>query len=341
MELLNLIPILLGFLLTIVFLPKWIKKCKQNNLLWEDMNKYDHPKNIAASGGIVVIFAFLIGVLSYIALGTFITHIPSTNVAEILALLCVILILAIIGLVDDFLGWQKGGLSWRFRIFLAFVASIPLVVINAGEHIISLPFLGRIELGLLYPLVLIPIGIAGATTTYNFLAGFNGLEAGQGIIILSFLSFISYLTGNSWLAIIGFIMVASIIAFYFYNKNPAKVFPGDIMTWAIGSLIAGMAILGNFERIAVFVFIPYIIEFFLKVRGGFNPAKQSFGIPNRDNSLEMPYNGKIYGVTHLAIWILKKFKKKVYESDVVYLIMSFQIIIGLLALVIFRGSLFK
>jgi hypothetical protein len=32
-------------------------------------------------------------------------------------------------------------------------------------------------------------------------------------------------------------------------------------------LIACMAILGNFEKIAVFVFIPYIIETFLKLRG--------------------------------------------------------------------------
>jgi len=250
------------------------------------------------------------------------------------------LILALIGLTDDFLGWKHGGLSWRFRIFLAFAASIPLVVINAGQNIISLPFLGVVNLGLFYPIILVPLGIAGATISYNFLAGFNGLEAGQGIIILSFISFVAYLTGNSWLAVMGIAMIAGLLVFYYYNKNPARVFPGDILTWAVGALIAGMAILGNFEKIAVFVFIPYIIEFFLKVRGGFSPAKQSFGIPNPDNSLEMPYNGKIYGLTHFSIWFLKKIKKKVYESDVVYFIFSIQIILCLLALIIFRKNLF-
>ena len=45
--------------------------------------------------------------------------------------------------------------------------------------------------------LMIPIGIAGATYTYNFLAGVNGLEAGQGMIILSFLSLIAYITGSS------------------------------------------------------------------------------------------------------------------------------------------------
>jgi len=339
MDLIILIPLIISFLLTLVFLPKWIKKCQQVDLVWEDMNKYQHPKNVAASGGIVVVMAFLISVLVYLALGTFLFN-NLVNVAEIFALLSVILILAIVGLVDDLLGWKHGGLSWRFRIFLAFVSSIPLVVINAGQQTIGLPFFGAIELGLIYPLILIPLGIAGATTTYNFLAGFNGLEAGQGIIILSFLSFVAYLTGNSWLSIIGLIMVLSLIVFYYYNRVPAKVFPGDIMTWAIGSLIAGMAILGNFEKIAVFVFALYIIEFILKSRGGFSPAKQSFGIPNRDNSLEMPYDGKIYSLTHLAIGILKKFKKKVYEKDVTYFIFLIQIIICLATLIIFKSSLF-
>ena len=131
-------------------------------------------------------------------------------------------------------------------------------------------------------------------------------------------------------------MVASLIVFYFYNKTPAKVFPGDILTYSVGALIACMAILGNFEKIAVFVFIPYIIETFLKVRG--NLTKQSFAKVNNDGSLEIPY-GKVYGLTHLALLILRKFKDKVYEKDVVNLIHCFQIVICLLAFFIFRGGL--
>jgi len=330
------IPLILSFVLTALILPKWIRKSRQVGLLWEDMNKFNHPKNVASSGGIVVIMSFILGVLSYIAIRTFITEGNGLNL-NIFALLSVILILAIVGLVDDLLGWQHGGLSTKFRLFLLFMTSIPLIVINAGTHESIIPFFGLVNLGILYPLLLIPIGIAGATATYNFLAGFNGLETGQGIIILSFLSFIAYITGSPWLTLIGIIMVASLFVFYFYNKYPAKVFPGDILTYSIGALIACMAILGNFERIAVFVFIPYIIETGLKLRGKLK--KQSFAIPQKDKSLEMPYN-KIYGLTHLSLFLLKKFKKKVYEKDVVYLIFIFQIIICLLALIIFWKRLF-
>jgi len=321
------ISILISLVLTVWAIPKWIRKSKQIGLLWEDMNKYNHPKNVASSGGIIVVMAFVLGVLSYVAIRTFFIGTKGGTSLEIFALLSVILILAIVGLTDDLFGWKHGGLSTRFRLFFVFIASIPLVVINAGVHEMAFPFFGTINLGLLYPLVLIPIGVAGASATYNFLAGFNGLEAGQGILILSFLSFVAYSTGSSWLALIGLCMVVSLIVFYFYNKFPARIFPGDILTYSIGALIAGMAILGNFEKVALFVFIPYIIETVLKLRGGL--GKQSFGIPQEDGSLELPYK-KIYGLTHLSILILKKFKEKVYERDVVYLIFSFQIVLIIL-----------
>lgn len=337
MEALLLISIIISFVLTIIFLPNWIKKCKKVELLWEDMNKPGHPRNVASSGGIIVVMSFILGVLFYIAVRKFIFGDIDGTIINIFALLTVILILAIVGLTDDLLGWKHGGLSARFRIFLALMASVPLIVINAGVHIINLPFLGTINLGLIYPLILIPIGIAGAATTYNMLAGFNGLEAGMGIIILGFLSSIAYITETPWLALIGLCMVAALIGFYFFNKYPAKVFPGDILTYSVGALIAGMAIIGNFEKIAVFVFIPYIIETILKSRGKLK--KQSFGIPNEDGSLNLPYD-KIYGLTHLSILILSKFKKKVYEKDVVYLIFTFQIIICLLALLIFKNNIF-
>ena len=232
MEIALIIPLIISFALTIISLPKWIKKCKQIGLLWEDMNKPNHPRNVAASGGIVVVMAFILSILCYIAIKTFILKTDNIT-TNIFALLSIILILAIIGLTDDLLGWRHGGLSAKFRLFLAFMASIPLIVINAGIHEIGVPFFGTISFGIFYPLVMIPIGIAGATYTYNFLAGFNGLEAGQGIIILTFLSLIAYITGSSWLALIGLCMVASLAVFYFYNKFPAKVFPGDILTYSI------------------------------------------------------------------------------------------------------------
>jgi UDP-N-acetylglucosamine--dolichyl-phosphate N-acetylglucosaminephosphotransferase len=203
------------------------------------------------------------------------------------------------------------------------------MIINAGESSII-----GVNIGILFPLVVIPIGILGATTSFNFLAGYNGLEARQGIILLSAMALATYLTGNAWLSVVAMCMVAALLAFLIFNKNPAKIFPGDVLTYSVGILIAAMAIIGNVEKIAIFFFIPYILEVILKSRGKLE--KHSFGKPNEDGSLDLAYD-KIYGLEHLSILVLKKIKpsKKVYENDVVNLINIFQLLIVIAGFLIF------
>lgn len=300
------------------------------------MNKYGHPNNVAGSGGVMVVFAFILGSLIFIAYRTFYLN-DSTNLIEAFALLLTICLVAGIGFVDDILGWKHGGLSKRSRLVLWILSSIPFMVINAGKHIIGVPFFGELNLGVFYALIFIPLGIAGATSTYNFLAGFNGLEAGQGVIILSSLALVSYFTGNSWISVILLCMVAALLAFLIYNFYPAKVFPGNSITYAIGAMIALTSIVGNFEKVAVFFFIPYILETILKSRGKLK--KHSFGIPLQDGTLKRPYD-RIYGLEHLAIVVLEKVGIRPTEKRVVYLIWSAQIILIAIGLWIFREGIF-
>ena len=260
------IPLLASFFITLFLIPYWIKKMHQIGLEWEDMNKIS-GKKVAGSGGIIVVGSFIVGVLIYIAYIIFFLKSHDSHLIEILALLNVVLLLAGVGFIDDLFGWQHGGLSRRTRLILILFSSIPLIAINAGKSEMSFLFFWTLNLGILYPLIIIPIGIIGATTTFNILAGYNGLEAGQGIILLSAFGLIAFFTGNSWLTVIALCMILSLIAFLFYNYSPAKVFPGDSLTYAIGGLLAIIAILGNFEKIAVFFFIPYGIEAVLKIRG--------------------------------------------------------------------------
>lgn len=329
------IPIVLSFLICVFAIPIWIGKAKKIGLIWEDMNKYGFPKNVAGSGGLPVIFAAIIGILVYIAIKTFYFN-SSDNLIEIFAAITSLLILAQIGIVDDLLGWRQGGLSKKIRVVLCFFAAIPLMVINANNGMLNIPFVD-INIGIIYPLILIPIAIIGTATTFNFLAGFNGLEASQGILILGALSLAAYFSGSSWLALIGLIVIASLIAFWIFNKYPAKTFPGDVLTYPIGGMIGIMAILGGLEKFALFLFIPYILEVILKLRGELK--MQSFGKPNKSNDLDLAYE-KIYGLEHLSIWILNKFGRA-NEKKVVYLINSLQILIIILGFIIFRNFIFK
>src|SRR3989344_4022267 len=123
------IPIVVSFLITFFITPFWIRKAKDIGLVWKDMNKYS-DKRVAGSGGIMVLVGFLIGVLIFVGYRIFIIN-NSEHLIQILSLLLVVLMASGIGLVDDLLGWQTGGLSRRTRIWVVAISAIPLRVIKA------------------------------------------------------------------------------------------------------------------------------------------------------------------------------------------------------------------
>ena len=330
------LPLLLSFLVILFLMPFWIKKVKSIGLAWDDVNKTSGEK-VAGSGGVIVLLAFCLSCLAYVAYRVFSLGTKNGSLVEIFALLIIVLFMGFIGLIDDLFGWRHGGLSMKSRLILALVGSIPLIAINAGRSLIALPFFGVVDLGLIYPLFFIPLGIIATTTTFNMFAGFNGLEAGQSAILISALALVAHLTGNSWLAVICLCFVSALLGFILFNWSPAKVFPGDVMTYAIGGFIGAVAIVGSFERIAVFFYIPYILEVFLKLRG--NLKKSSFGKPMKDGSLDLLHD-RVYSMNHLAIVILKKMNIKSTEKRAVILLLAFQIFIVVLGLIIFRKGIF-
>ena len=117
------VPLIISFLGTLLILPLWIRKAKQIGLVWNDMNKIGFQK-VAGSGGVIVSLSFVIGIFIFIAYKVFWT-LDSSFLIEILALVVVILILTIIGLIDDLFGWQKGGLSKKSRILFVFFGLYP------------------------------------------------------------------------------------------------------------------------------------------------------------------------------------------------------------------------
>src|SRR3989344_2479858 len=186
-----LFPILASFFITLLLLPVWIKRAQKAGLVGKDIQKIGKSET-AEAGGVIVMVGFTVGIMLLVWINTFLLK-TNQNFVEIFAMLSSLLMISYVAFTDDILGW-KIGLRRRTRLILIAFATIPLVAINAGKSVIFLPFLGPGDLGILYPMVLVPIGIIGATTTYNFIAGINGLEAGQGVIILSAMAIVTFLT---------------------------------------------------------------------------------------------------------------------------------------------------
>lgn len=318
------IPIIVAFFITLFSIPTWIKKAKKIELIGKDIHKFEKTECVEA-GGVNVLVGFILGIFVYIYLQTF--YFGGDNyIKEIFALVLSITFAGMIGFMDDLFGW-KIGLNKKTRLLLLIFASIPLMIINAGESTMM-----GINFGRFYPIILVPLGIIGASSTFNFIAGYNGLETKQGIILLSSLAFVTYETGNPWISVIALTMVASLFAFYLFNKIPASIFPGNILTYSVGAMIAIIAIIGNIEKIAIFFFTPYIIEVGLKIRGKLK--KESFSNIQEDGTLKLKYE-KIYGLEHLAVYLLNKIKYKATENRVVWMINIFQIIVIILGLLLF------
>ncbi len=328
MEYVFLILFAISFLVTLVVTHIWIKIAKREKILVKDMNKFGYPL-VPPSGGTSVIIGFLVGVLGYVALSVFYFK-RVINLVDIFAILTTVLIISFIGIFDDFVcGWRKGFKRWQ-KPLLTFPAALPLMAINAGVSRIYIPFFKAVYTGFLFPLLIIPIGIVGASQGFNMLAGLNGLEAGMGSIILFTLGFLAWQVGKPWVAIIACCAVFSLLAFLVYNKYPSKVFPGDVLLYPLGALIACIAIVGNLERAALILFIPYFIELIIKAKNRLK--SECFLIPNEDNSLEAPK--KIGSLTHIIFKFLKLFKTKVYEYEIVFALWIFEIILAMIVILI-------
>src|SRR5436190_324204 len=76
----------------------------------------------------------------------------------------------------------SGGLA-----ILTLAAAVPLMVISVGQSYMHFPFIGRIEFGILFPLILVPLGVMGASNMVNLLGGYNGLEASLGLTYIGML----------------------------------------------------------------------------------------------------------------------------------------------------------
>ena len=81
----------------------------------------------------------------------------------------------------------------------------------------GIPLIGGVNFGILYPLILIPIGVVCAANAINLLGGFNGSEAGMGVVYSSFLGVYSLINGESVSSAIFFSTVGALIGFLKFN----------------------------------------------------------------------------------------------------------------------------
>lgn len=239
---------IIAFCVAFFFLRRYIVLAKSRNYTGKDVHKINKPE-IPEMGGFGVIFGFLFGIaFAFPFFGQY--H------YLLLAAILTVIIAAFVGLFDDLFTLKPIN-----KIILLFISAIPLVITRLGDTSISLPIIGHINLGIFYSILFVPLFVNVFENMTNFLAGYNGLEAGLGIITLTYFLIASIISKNMFSIILIVPFLFALIAFYFYNKYPARVFPGDITTLSIGAIIASVAIITQNELFAILLCLLYLINF--------------------------------------------------------------------------------
>jgi len=315
----------LSFLAVFLLAPPFIRRMHDQGLVGKDMNKFTKPP-VAELGGVVVFLGFSAGVFISILFGTYL-HWIDIELTLLLGGFCTIAMITFIGVIDDIIGWKKGIRQWQHFI-IPIIAAIPLVAVYFGHTTMFIPIIGEINFCIFYPLIIIPLAVTGASNAVNMLAGFNGLEAGQGIILTAALTFIAIISGSPTAGILGIAMIAALLAFLKFNWFPAKIFGGDSLTLMIGANLAVMSIIGGIEIYGLLLTSLFFVEFVFKAKHRFK--SECFGIPNEDGTLSAnPKGGS------LTQWIMKAGKNKLTEETITMTILYTQMVISAIVIILF------
>lgn len=228
--------------------------------------------------------------VQHVETGRLLSRFPHSKLSAYLSALITLSTTVILGLADDILD-----LRWRHKFFIPALASMPLLIIYYVDFGVTsvvvpnflVPYMpGKarlIDLSSLYYVYMSALTIF-APNSINILAGINGIEVGQSLVIAGLLILNSSLyllpfpgnpvLGNGYVnhphpateshqltlyLLLPFVAVS--LALYLHNRYPARVFVGDTYCYVAGMTFAVVAILAHFSKTLLLLLIPQIFNF--------------------------------------------------------------------------------
>jgi UDP-N-acetylglucosamine--dolichyl-phosphate N-acetylglucosaminephosphotransferase len=239
----------LGLASTFAVMPTVIKKMREKQIGGVDVHKKNRPF-IPEMGGIAV----LIGV-TLSSLAAFLLAPEKTDI--IASFLGSMLIAGIIGAIDDL-----KTLNAKVKPTLTLLASVPILLLHSYySYGPAFPLIGQTRMTMVYPL-LIPIAIAVTSNAVNMMDPFNGTMSGTCAITTLFLLLSAILLGYNDALLLCLCLLGPVLAFYYFNRFPAKVFSGDVGSLSIGAALGAIAVIGRLEVVAIVAFAPQIMNAF-------------------------------------------------------------------------------
>ncbi|KAI1498653.1 glycosyl transferase family 4-domain-containing protein [Biscogniauxia marginata] len=214
--------------------------------------------------------------VEFVQKGRLLHKFPHSKLASYLSAIISLQSITLLGIGDDLFD-----IRWRHKFFIPAFASIPLLVIyfiDFGVTSIVLPtflqpYVGRelFDLGILYYGYMAAFCIF-SPNSINILAGINGIEVSQSIVIALLLAFNDALylltpyphpATDSHLFSLYFLLpfLGVSLALLIHNWYPARVFVGDTYCYFAGMVFVVVSILGHFSKTLILLLVPQIFNF--------------------------------------------------------------------------------
>ncbi|NXF09258.1 GPT acetylglucosaminephosphotransferase, partial [Smithornis capensis] len=268
---------LLGFAATLTLIPAFTDHFLAARLFGEDLNKASR-RPVPEAQGVISGAVFLIILFCFIPvpfLRCFVEEqcaaFPHDEFVELIGSLLAICCMIFLGFADDVLN-----LRWRHKLLLPTMASLPLLMVyftNFGNTTIVVPkpfrvLLGmHLDLGIFYYVYMGMLAVF-CTNAINILAGINGIEAGQSLVIAASIIIFNIVELNgdyrddhifSLYFMIPFFFTT--LGLFYHNWYPSRVFVGDTFCYFAGMTFAVVGILGHFSKTMLLFFIPQVLNF--------------------------------------------------------------------------------
>lgn len=237
-----------AFATTYITVPPLASWFKRRGMVGTDVHKLDKPR-IPEMCGLSIIAGLVI--TAVVSSGLF-----ASSWREAIAYAGTVLIAGGIGAIDDL-----KPLGSKLKPVLTALAAAPILLLGTYNSHPIFPFIGAVRFTIIYPL-LIPIAIAVPANAVNMLDVFNGSMTGSLAIISLALGAILAVSGKSLATSLALGLFGSLLAFYLFNRYPARVFGGDTGSLAVGAAIGALAIIGRIEIATVVAIAPYIMNAF-------------------------------------------------------------------------------
>ena len=216
-----------AFVVTLIAIPPIISLIRKYNLFDKPNARKEHSVPIPTMGGVAIVAGMMISLFLWF---------PFSNSIPQICFFFSVLVMFGLGIMDDL-----RDLSAKYKFIIQ--AGLAGLIALSGIRIVSFEGLfGIYELPMMAQYTFTFLAIVGITNAFNLIDGIDGLAGGIGFMSLIILGLFLTLSGDVNTALIAFALSGGMLAFMYFNLNPARIFMGDTGSLILGFVIAVLCI---------------------------------------------------------------------------------------------------